>query len=283
MRALVVCGPTAAGKSQLADGLAEALSDAWGGWAPTLVVDSMQVYEEIPVTTNQGRDRPAELVGISSVEEDWTVAQHKDRAESLIAGLEEGSPFVLDAGTGMYLNAIVLGIPLAPKVSLSIREEARTASSSAVNQRRAAREEELKIEGAPERGSVWAGWPMYGASFVYLRPPRDRLDLRIAERSASIKRDGEEEGRTLLALDPNPSVRHAIGPKEMMMVASGAIPAVEAQEHLAARTRRLARRQMRWFDKLMRTLPDTIQKIVVETEDDPRIEHVMHDIMSSWV
>ncbi len=283
MRALVVCGPTAAGKSQLADGLAEALSEAWGGWAPTLVVDSMQVYEEIPVTTNQGRDRPAELVGISSVEEEWTVARHKDRAESLIAGLEEGSPFVLDAGTGMYLNAIVLGIPLAPKVSLSIREEARRASSGAVNQRRAAREEELKIEGVPERGSVWAGWPMYGASFVYLRPPRDRLDLRIAERSTNIKRDGEEEGRTLLALDPNPSVRQAIGPKEMMMVASGAIPAVEAQEHLAARTRRLARRQMRWFDKLMRTLPDTTQKTVVETEDDSRIEHVMHDIMRSWV
>ena len=58
-RALVVCGPTAAGKSSLSDGLAEVLSEAWGGRVPTLVVDSMQVYEEIPKTTNQGRERPA--------------------------------------------------------------------------------------------------------------------------------------------------------------------------------------------------------------------------------
>ncbi len=282
MRALVVCGPTAAGKSHLADRLASALSEAWGGWVPTLVVDSMQVYEEIPVTTNQGRERPAELVGISSVENEWTVALHKDRAERLIEGLGDGSPFVLDAGTGMYLNAIVLGLPLAPKVSTRVREEARRASAGAANHRRAAREEELRMEGAAERGSVWSGPPIYGASFVYLRPPRDRLDLRIAERSAKIKRDGEDEGRALLALDPNPSVRQAVGPKEMMLLASGEIPAEEAQQKIAARTRRLARRQMRWFDKLMRTQPEISRKAVVETEDDPSVKHIMHDIIRSW-
>ena len=99
-RALVVCGPTAAGKSSVADGLAAALSGVRGVWVPTLLVDSMQVYEEIPKTTNQGRERPAELVGMVSVEDKWTVARHRERAEGLIAGLGEGMTFVLYVGSG---------------------------------------------------------------------------------------------------------------------------------------------------------------------------------------
>ncbi|PLS85941.1 MAG: hypothetical protein CYG60_09890 [Actinobacteria bacterium] len=281
-RALVVCGPTAAGKSFLADGLASALSEARGDWVPTLVVDSMQVYREIPETTNQRRERPAELVGISSVEDEWTVALHKERAEGLIADLAEGLPFVLDAGTGMYLNAIVLGIPLAPKVPPPVREEAEKTSRGAANPRRSARAEELRLTGATERSSVWSGQPLYGSSFVYLRPPRDSLDLRIAERSASIARRGVEEGRALLKLGPNPSVRRAVGPREMMLLAAGEISAGEAEERIAARTRRLARRQMRWFDKLMRTLPERTDKKIVEGHEGAKLKHIMHDIIGSW-
>lgn len=282
-RALVVCGPTAAGKSALADALADALTEERGARVPTLVVDSMQVYEEIPETTNQRRERPAELVGIVSVEREWTVALHKESAQRLIAGFGDGSPFVLDAGTGMYLNAIVLDIPLAPKVSQTARERARETAEGAVDPRRAAREEELRLAGAHERGSVWSGIPVYGASFVYLRPPREFLDLRIAERSAGIVRHGVEEGRSLLRLDPNPSVRTAVGPREMMALASGEISAEEAKERINVRTRRLARRQMRWFDKLMRNLPEYTERVVVENAEDPKIKHIMHDIMCSWV
>ena len=81
----------------------------------------MQVYRELPVITNQARRRPAELVGIVSVTEKWTVARHKAIAEEIIAS---ETRFVLDAGTGMYLNAILLDISLAPKVSIEIRRRA---------------------------------------------------------------------------------------------------------------------------------------------------------------
>ncbi len=281
-RALVVCGPTAAGKSSLADGLAEALSEARCESVTTLVVDSMQVYEEIPKTTNQGRERPAELVGVVPVSEEWTVARHKRSAEDIISSLGEGAPFVLDAGTGMYLNAIIFGIPLAPKVSNTTREKAIKASSRAENPRRAAREEELRMEGFTGRGSVWSGTPRYGASVIYIRPTRASLDLRIGQRSARIAREGAEEGHALLHLEPNSSVRQAVGPKEMMQLASGEISQKEAEERIATRTRRLARRQMRWFDKLMRTLPETTERSVVETPGDAKIKHIIHDIMCSW-
>lgn len=278
----MICGPTAAGKSSVADRIADMLSEGWGGWVPTLTVDSMQVYGEIPETTNQRRERPAELVGIVSVEEEWTVARHKERAEGIISALGDESPFVIDAGTGMYLNAILLGIPLAPKVSPSSREEARSTSEGETNPRRAARERELRLEGATNRGSIWSGRPIYKASFIYLRPPRDALDLRIAHRSARIIRDGMDEGRTLLGLDPNSSVRQAVGPKEMMLLASGTLTPGDAEDKIAARTRRLGRRQMRWFDKLMRMLPDDTRKAVVEGADDASMKHIMHDTMSTW-
>lgn len=249
---------------------------------PTMAVDSVQVYAEIPETTNQRRGRPAEMVGIVSVEEEWTVARHKERAEALISELAEGSMFVLDAGTGMYLNAILLGIPIAPKVSAPCREEAIRVSEDSPNPRRAARAEELRMAGAPVRDSIWSGAPVYDTEIIYLRPARDLLDLRIARRSAKIVRDGAQEGRKLLQLDPNASVRQAVGPREMMMLASGETTPGEARDKIAARTRRLARRQMRWFDKLLRSLPDDTHKTVAETADDPAIKHVMHDIISSW-
>src|SRR5918998_817764 len=116
-KALVVCGPTAAGKSDLADTVAETLSEAYGAHATTIAVDSMQVYRELPVITNQPRARPAELVGIVSVAEEWTVARHRGRAEETICSLPSHVPFVLDAGTGMYLNALVLDVDIAPRVS----------------------------------------------------------------------------------------------------------------------------------------------------------------------
>ena len=54
-RALVVCGPTASGKSEISDALAERQTELGGAHTPTIVVDSMQVYRELPVLTNQAR------------------------------------------------------------------------------------------------------------------------------------------------------------------------------------------------------------------------------------
>ena len=279
--ALVVCGPTAAGKSDLADTFAERLSEVREAWVPTIVVDSVQVYREIPAITNQARTRPAELVGIVSVTEEWTVARHKEQAEEVVSSLFFDTPFVLDAGTGMYLNALVLDVPLAPKVPREVRNEAKKLAIGAENPRREARRRELELAGAPERASVWDGDLRYDAAFIYLRPARETLDRNIRARSAKIVRDGAEEAKRLKesGLEPNPSVREAIGVKEMLLHVSGDLAGDEAQEIIAARTRKLARRQIRWFDKLVRHLPDTTPILVAENAADAKIKHYMHDIM----
>lgn len=248
------------------------------------MVDSMQVYREIPVITNQARSRPAEMVGIVSIAEEWTVARHKERAEEVICSLATELPFVLDAGTGMYLNAIILDIPLAPKVPDETRARAQKLASGAENPRRAARREELELAGAPERGSIWSGDLRYDATFLYLRPSREDLDRNIRARSSKIVDKGVEEAEELLGsgIAPNPSVREAIGVKELLLHTSGDLSAKEAEEIIATRTRQLARRQIRWFDKLAHSLPNTTSLLVAQNPREEEIKHLMHDRIGLW-
>lgn len=253
-----------------------------GSRVTTILVDSMQVYREIPTITNQVRSRSAELAGVVSVEEEWTVARHKESAEEIISSIPPDLPFVLDAGTGMYLNAIVLDIPLAPRAPSRVRMEAERMASGAENPRREARRLELGLLGARERGSIWDGPLRYDATFVYLRPSRHSLDRNIGTRSSRIVRDGFDEAKSLAESSsiPNASVREAIGVKEMLLHVSGSLTANEAEETIATRTRRLARRQIRWFDKLARRVPDTASRfIVLEHPNQKEIVHLMHDIM----
>ena len=243
---------------------------------PTLVVDSMQVYREIPTITNQARGRPAELVGIVSVTEEWTVACHKARAEEVIAAIS--TPFVLDAGTGMYLNAILLDVPLAPKVEPATRRTAQRLTAGAPNPRRAARAKELEIAGGDHRRSIWDGETRYDTAFIYLRPDRKTLDAAISRRSGEILRHGLEEAATLLEMQKsgariNASVADSIGVRELTEHLTRRLSADEARSLINTRTRRLARRQIRWFDRLARTLEPRASITVLQSPDQLNTMH----------
>ncbi len=282
--ALVVCGPTAAGKSELADALAEALAEELGHAVPTVVVDSMQVYRGLEKISNQARRRPAELVGVVPVTERWTVARHREATEAVVGA--SGGHFVLDAGTGMYLNAILLGTPLAPPVPAEIRDLAQREVAGAPNSRRASRERELAIVGAEGRGSIWHGEPNYRTGIHYLRPEKASLDRRIALRSKKIAEEGREEAAVLKRMveagqDVNPSVLESVGVRELLDLLSGSLSLAQAEERLAARTRRLARKQLRWFDKLARTLEGRARVTVSESPAQALSLHTMHDTMGA--
>ncbi len=273
---VVVCGPTASGKSELSDALAEELTGELGARVPTLVVDSMQVYREIPAITNQARRRPAELVGTVSVTEEWTVARHKERAEEIIEGTD--TPCVLDCGTGMYLNAIILDVPLAPKVEEQTRRIAQRITAGAPNPRRASRAKELELAGVPDRGSIWDGDLRYDTTMIYLRPNREQLDAAISERSGRIVRDGLEEAAKIREMrGVSASVMDSIGVRELVEHLEGKMTIEEARDRISTRTRKLARRQIRWFDKLVRTLKGRIDISVAEGPADIDLLNYMHD------
>jgi tRNA dimethylallyltransferase len=243
----------------------------------------MQVYRELPVITNQARRRPAELIGIVSVTEEWTVARHRTLAEEIIAS---EARFILDAGTGMYLNAILLDIPLAPKVPTELRHQAQQAAEGESNPRRAARAKELELAGAARRGSIWEGDLRYDTTIIYLRPERHAVDAAIDERSRRITLKGLEEAGRLREMAAagtriSPQVMDSVGVRELYRHLSGTLSLQQAQELIATRTRRLARRQMRWFDKLARTLEGRARISVVESTDYQADLHNMHDILDT--
>lgn len=251
---------------------------------PTVVVDSVQVYRGLEKISNQARRRPAELVGVVPVTERWTMARHREATEAVVEA--SGGHFVLDAGTGMYLNAILLGTPLAPPVPTEVRERAQREAAEDRNPRRASRERELAMVGAEGRGSIWDGEPIYRTRILYLRPERASLDGRIALRSKEIAEEGLEEAAALKRMvesgeDVNPSVLESVGVRELLDLLSGLLSRPEAEERLAARTRRLARKQLRWFDKLARALRGRASISVAGSPAEALSLHTMHDTMGS--
>lgn len=281
-----MCGPTASGKSGLVDRMAGGISEASNREIPAIVVDSMQVYRELPVVTNQSRDRPAELVGVAPVSEEWTVARHRAAAEEVIRDAE--GPFVLDAGTGMYLNAIILDLDLAPRVPEEVRAEAERRAVAKANPRREARRIELEMSGAGGRGSIWEGGLRYPTSLLYIRPPKDDLDRNIAERSRRIVRDSADEVAWVLrrwresGVEPNDSVKQSVGFREMAAYVGGEASLEWAEEKINTRTRRLARRQMRWFDKLCARLPESAETVVTESPEGEKAASYMRGIIGLW-
>jgi tRNA dimethylallyltransferase len=282
--AIAVCGPTAAGKSGLTDDLADAASDRLGSRVPTIVVDSVQVYAGLAGISNQARRRPAELVGVVPLTERWTVARHRRAADRITAA--SGPAFVLDAGTGMYLNALLLDIPLAPRVPEDVRARAERESAADPNPRRSSRQRELEMVDARERGSIWDGDLRHRTYLLYVRPQRPELDRAIALRSMRIVREGLGEASAIRDLlrageDVNPSVLEAVGVRELLDHLSGRLSLPEAEDRISARTRQLARRQIRWFDKLARTLEGRAAVSVAEDPKDKVFLHRMHDTMGA--
>ena len=250
----------------------------------------MQVYREIPIISNQARKQSAELTGITSVTEEWSVAKHRDAADALIASNSSPS-FVLDAGTGMYLNAILLDLYLAPKVSPKVREKAQAMvegeplRSGIENTRRRIREVELSLSGADTRNSVWDGDLRFETDLIYLRPSRERIAEAIEKRTERILNFGIDE---VSSLGAEPSIWNnvslqvlgAIGFREIDQYLKGSITLPEARENISRRTRSLAKRQIRWFDKLSKTLENRANSIIVESSTELELEHYMHDILN---
>jgi tRNA dimethylallyltransferase len=113
---------------------------------------------------------------------------------------------------------------------------------------------------------------------IYLRPNREQLDAAISERSGRIVRDGLEEAAKIKEMrGVNASVMDSIGVRELVEHLEGKMTIEEARDRISTRTRKLARRQIRWFDKLARTLEGRADISVAEGPADIDLLNYMHD------
>ena len=97
-RVVAVFGPTASGKTAVA----ERVADALGG--EVVSADSMQVYRGLPILTNQP-ERPTRLVGIWQLGHQASVGEYQRLAHAEIDELlAAGRTAILTGGTGLYVR-----------------------------------------------------------------------------------------------------------------------------------------------------------------------------------
>lgn len=112
---IVICGPTASGKSGLALKLAHLLQ------VPILGADSRQIYRELDIGTAKPTPQelalvPHYLIDICEPRELFTLAQYQEQAQALIARFhQQGITPLLVGGTGLYLRAVTQGLKI-PRV-----------------------------------------------------------------------------------------------------------------------------------------------------------------------
>lgn len=271
MTVIGIFGPTASGKSRVAETVAGAL----GG--ELVSADAMQVYKGLPILTNQS---PARLVGIWPLEKEASVAEYAPLAHAAIDDiLAAGRRPILVGGTGLYFRAALGRLDLPPPPGRGARErwtafydgdpaaaherlaELDPAAASVVHandRRRVVRALELAETGASLAGDeLWRFEPRHPTLIVGLDPPKDELERRIVERTRAMFDAGvQDEVRRALDAPISQTARKTLGLDEV-----AELPREEAIEAIVVRTRRYAAYQRKW----MRRIPGLV---IVENADD---------------
>ena len=119
---LVICGPTAVGKSDIAVRIAEFVSqEKIGGFrgAEIISADSRQLYTGLDIgtgkiTLTEMRGIPHHLLDIAHPQDRFTAIQWKEQAEKAIAEIvARGNLPIICGGTGFYISTLIddLGFP----------------------------------------------------------------------------------------------------------------------------------------------------------------------------
>ena len=271
-RVIAVVGPTSAGKSELALGLALAL----GG--EVVNADSMQLYAGMDIGTAklsvaQRRGIPHHLLDIWDVRQAASVAAYQRLAREAIAGIHaRGRVPVLAGGSGLYLRAALDNLEFPgtdPAVRDRLEAELAAAGPEALHARLAALDpaaaaailpsngrrivralEVIEVVGRPFAAVLPQYESRYPAAQIGLRVDRGELGRRIAERAdrmwreglvdevAALERAGLREGRT---------ASRALGYAQVLRFRAGEYGEDEARAQTILATRRFARRQEAWF------------------------------------
>src|SRR6266550_1851920 len=124
-RVVVICGPTASGKTALAVELAEKLG------AEIVSADSQQCYRGLDAgtakPTAEERSRaPHHLLDVADPEEQLDAARFVQLADAAIADVvRRGKRVIVAGGTGLWIRALLRGLLDAPGASPELRAELR--------------------------------------------------------------------------------------------------------------------------------------------------------------
>ncbi len=192
---IVILGPTASGKTDLAIFLAKKFC------AELISADSRQVYVGLDIGAGKDKSYPQYLLDICDpVKETYTVADFQRNAYKTIFDIfSRGKMPILVGGSGLYIDAVTKGYKI-PKTSLKLRAELEKLPYDEVleqlneydpesykkidhkNKRRILRALESSIVNRKPFSSSAIKKPDFETLFIGINLPRQELYQRIDER-----------------------------------------------------------------------------------------------------
>jgi len=272
--AILIGGPTAAGKSALALALAREFDGV------IVNADSMQLYRELRILSARpgAADEaaaPHRLYGILPAHVRGSAGAWRALAMAeLDAAWAQGRRPIVVGGTGLYLRVLEFGIAPVPAIPEAVRAALRQAHAElgdhGLHARLAARdpaaEARLAVDDAHRvlralevietTGRSLADFqaaqppPRLPCRRILLSPPRETLVARIDRRCEAMLAGGAlDEVAALLVAAPDPDLpaRKAVGVPELAALLAGQIGDDAALGLFQLATRRYAKRQMTWF------------------------------------
>ena len=277
---LVICGPTASGKTALAVEL------ALRHRGEVVSADSMQIYRRMDIgtakpTREEMRGVPHHMLDVADPEEDFSVARYVDMAAKCVDDiLARGRLPILAGGTGLYIDSLLSGrtfAPLQPDSPLrgQLEEQLRREGGAAMLSRlaqvdpdSAARlhpNDEKRIVRALEvyqstgktitqhNLETQAIPPRYDALTLALAfERREDMWSRIDRRVDQMMDQGlvaEVQGLLDSGVPAKCTAMQAIGYKEMAAALLSGGDVRSAAEEIQLRSRQYAKRQLTWFKR----------------------------------
>ncbi|MCB9768521.1 MAG: tRNA (adenosine(37)-N6)-dimethylallyltransferase MiaA [Candidatus Omnitrophica bacterium] len=280
---LLLYGPTAVGKSDLALEIAEKTG------AEILSADSMQVYRGLDIGSAkpslEERERVRHhLIDVADPTEDFSVGNFCDKAWPIVDRADrERKPLIICGGTGLYVKSLIDGLaevpPPDPAFRAEMEKEAEAIGSVTLHKRLAGLDpisasrihphdlkriiRALEIHHATgvtktefesrQQAPVWKD----RVQWIGLKRDWEDLDERINGRVNRMFEEGlvkEVQGLLARGCTPNHAAMKGLGYRETIDYLQGIETLDRTIEIIQRNTRRFARRQIGWFrnDERMR-------------------------------
>ena len=277
---LVICGPTASGKTALAVEL------ALRHHGEVVSADSMQIYRRMDIgtakpTREEMRGVPHHMLDVADPEEDFSVARYVDMAAKCVDDiLSRGKLPILAGGTGLYIDSLLSGRTFAPfqpdsplrgQLEEQLRREGGAAMLSRLAQvdpdsaaRLHPNDEKRIIRALEVYQSTGKTITQHNLETRAIPPRYDALTLalaferredmwsRIDRRVDQMMDQGlvaEVQGLLDSGVPAKCTAMQAIGYKEMAAALLSGGDVRSAAEEIQLRSRQYAKRQLTWFKR----------------------------------
>jgi len=277
-KAIIICGPTASGKTNFAHEFARKNN------CEIVNADSMQIYQQLPIITASPsqklkQDLPYHLYNFLDIDTEFSAAKYTANASLCIREISNrGKLPVIVGGSGMYINMLIYGFNSIPDITNEVRSEARAlhkelGSEAFFDLLKTIDPEAAKTLNVGDAQRVLRAYevikqsgksilyyqarentlplPEFDFDIIVLMPERNFLYETCNNRFLALLEDGGiEEIKAVHQQynNLNTTAMKALGVAEMISYIKGEITKQKAIDLATARTRQYAKRQCTWFN-----------------------------------